>query len=112
MKFQVKVLWQAERDLDRMILWINNKSPQGAAAWLRRWDNVLDDLRKCADKCGLAPEDAGHDIEIRQIVFKTRNGLPYRALFTIRDHHVYVMHVRGPGQDLIRPDDLQLPTLE
>jgi hypothetical protein len=70
------------------------------------------ELRKRADGCGLAPEDAEHDSEIRQIVFKTRSGLPYRALFTIDGDQVHVIHVRGPGQDLIMPGNLRLPTLE
>jgi plasmid stabilization system protein ParE len=112
MKFRVKITWRAERDLDRIVLWISEKSAQGAAAWLRRWRKVLDDLRKRPDKCGLAPEGTYHDVEIRQIVFKTRSGLPYRALFTIRDDNVYILHVRGPMQDLVAPDDLQLPTDE
>jgi plasmid stabilization system protein ParE len=107
MKYHVHVLFRAERDLDEIVRWIRKRSPQGAATWLRRWDKVLDDLSKQANKCGLAPEDADHELEIRHVVFKTRQGLPYRALFTIRENQVYIMHVRGPGQDLIRPDEIE-----
>jgi plasmid stabilization system protein ParE len=109
MSYQVSLLWRAERDLDKIVAWIGTRSTQGAAAWLRRWDRVVEELRKGADKCRLAPESADHDIEIRQVIFKTRQGLPYRALFTIRDKQVYVMHVRGPGQDLLAPDEMAFP---
>ena len=33
----------------------------------------------------------------------------YRALFIIRDDVVHVIHLRGPGQDLMRSVDVQLP---
>ena len=42
-------------------------------------------------------------------MFRSRRGRDYRELDTIRDHMVFVMHVRAPGQDLVAADDLQLP---
>ena len=37
---------------------------------------------------------------------KTRRGRPYRLLFTLDDCEVRVLHVRGPGQDLVSADEL------
>jgi len=66
-------------------------------------------LSEQGDTLGIAPEDADHDETIYQIIFRTRRGLPYRALFVVRENDVYVLRVRGPGQDLVAPDDLGVP---
>jgi plasmid stabilization system protein ParE len=107
MKFDVHLLWRAERDLDRIVTWLFERSPQGAAAWHRAWKETVGILQDSADSYGLAPENEGHYLEIRQIMFRTRRGRYYRALYTIRGKDVYVMHIRGPGQDLVSPDELQ-----
>jgi hypothetical protein len=46
----------------------------------------------------LAPENEFVAREIRHIVFRTRHGRPYRALFTIVGNEVRILRVRGPGQ--------------
>jgi plasmid stabilization system protein ParE len=109
MRFDVQLLWRAERDVDHIVTWLFERSPQGAAAWHQVWKNTVKTLGSSADAHGLAPENADHALEIRQIMFRTRRGRDYRALYTIRDHMVFVMHVRAPGQDLVAADDLQLP---
>jgi len=67
-------------------------------------------LQDTADRHGLAPESAGHPFEIRQIAFRTRRGRGYRSLYTIQGNDVFVMHIRAPGQDLVSPDQLTLPS--
>ncbi len=57
----------------------------------------------------MAPEDEDHEDRIRQAIFKTRKGLPYRALFVQRPEAVYIIHVRGSGQDQLDIDELSLP---
>ena len=47
-----------------------------------------------------------HRDEIRQRIFKTRRGLPYRILFVVRGDVIYLLHVRGPGQDLMAPEEM------
>jgi len=69
----------------------------------------LEASQTSADAYGLAPECEGHSFEIRQIFFRTRKGRDNRALYTIRGKDVFVMHIRAPGQDLVSPDELQLP---
>jgi len=109
MKFNAELLWRAERDVDHILTWLTERSPKGAASWLRRWDQTFAILESSADEYGLAPENEGHPLEIRQIMFRTRKGRDYRALYTIRGNDVYVMHIRAPGQDLVPPEELQLP---
>jgi hypothetical protein len=40
---------------------------------------------------------------VRQQLFQTRKGRPYRMLFTVvvAEQTVRVLHVRGPGQDAV-----------
>jgi hypothetical protein len=41
------------------------------------------------------------------VIFKTRRGRAYRALFLIRGDVVFVLHVRGPGQRPLEPGELK-----
>lgn len=109
MNFQVILLPQAERDVAAILAWLHDRSPQGAAAWYRSWMATIESLETTAGGCGRAPEDKDHEATIRQILFKTRRGRPYRALFAIRAATVYVLHVRGSGQNVLNHDELQLP---
>jgi hypothetical protein len=88
---------------------LNERSPQGATSWLRRWDETFAILESAADEYGLAPENECLEFEVRHILFRTRKGRDYRALYTIQGTDVYIMHIRAPGQDLLPPDQLQLP---
>jgi plasmid stabilization system protein ParE len=111
MKFNAHLLWRAERDVDHILAWLNERSPTGAASWLRRWDQAFAILETSADEYGLAPENEDSPLEIRQIMFRTRKGREYRALYTIRGSDVYVMHIRAPGQDLVPPTELAAPNV-
>ena len=105
MKFHVVLTRRAKYDLDDILTWIERRSQQGAQTWARRWKKIVDQLSTGADACVLAPESAHHDTEIRQIIFKTRRGLPYRALFHIGGDLVSVITIRGPGQDFFEYDE-------
>lgn len=109
MRFRVFLTTSAKQNVRGVLRWIQERSRSGAEAWYRRWQRVLKDLGESADTYGAAPEDDDHDESIRQVVFKTRRGLPYRALFVVRGKDVFVLHVRGPGQDLMSPDEIDLP---
>jgi len=109
MSFAVQLLWRAERDVDQILAWLQQRSPQGAAAWNLAWKDTLRTLQESADTFGHAPENEDQELEVRQITFRTRSGKDYRALYTIRVNNVFVMHVRAPGQDIISPDELRLP---
>ena len=109
MSLPVTLTASAKEDIRSTLQWIAQRSRSGADAWYRRWLKVLDELGEFGESMGVAPENEDHDAIIRQVIFKTRRGLPYRALFIVRDNQVYVLHVRGPGQDLLSKGDLQLP---
>jgi mRNA-degrading endonuclease RelE of RelBE toxin-antitoxin system len=46
---------------------------------------------------------------VRESLFKTRRGLIYRILFTIRENTVIILHVRAPGQDLVAAMEIRNP---
>jgi plasmid stabilization system protein ParE len=106
MKYEVIVLPSAERDLSHIIEWIFKRSPQGAETWLARWDEVVLSLTFAPERFSLAAESSDHSVTIQQVIFRTRRGKPYRALFTVRDQTVFILHVRGFGQKLLESVDL------
>lgn len=105
--YRVHVLPEADRDFDQNYLWIAKRSREGAANWYRRLLEVLDTLKSRPMSYGLAPESAVVGRGIRQINFKTRRGRLYRLLFEVRENDVYVLHLRGPGQRLLRADQVR-----
>ena len=94
MKFQLDLTRRAERDIDSIVGWLHQRSPKGAQTWLNRLGEVLEALRGKAANCPLAPEDGLDETEIRELIFKTRRGRPYRLLFSIVEEVVVVRHVR------------------
>ena len=57
---------------------------------------------------GFVPEDKLTHLELRQLLFKTRHGLTYRAVFTMLDDDVFILRLRGPGQPPLGPDEMPL----
>ena len=108
MTYSVQLTANAQRNLRGILSYLQEHSPSGAATWYRRWLDVLDSLESAAGGCGPAVESPDHDVDLRQIIFKTRRGLPYRAIFTLRDDECLILPVRVPGQDLVSPDEMRI----
>lgn len=108
-EFQTKIMDTAKGEYAAMLDYIAARSSRGATAWADAFDQALRKLKSNPLKCPLAPESADHARELRQFLFKTRKGQTYRGIFTVEDQLVYILHLRGPGQDLIEPHELELP---
>ena len=106
MKYQVTVLAPAESDMRRIARWLADRSPDGARAWLTAYPSMLDALASRATSFALTEENGEFDFEIRQALFKTRKGKPYRAVFTIAGNEVRVLRVLGPGQAPLSDPDI------
>jgi len=102
MTYELLLVPRAESEVDRIVRYLAERSPQGAAAWCERWQEVLAELRSDPLKHGLAPESKEYSTAVRQVLFKTRRGRMYRALFTVVGRGVYIIHVRGPYQKLVQ----------
>jgi plasmid stabilization system protein ParE len=108
MGFRVVLLRRAEDEVDSILAWLVERSPQGAQSWLAALERAKTDLAENPGSFGLAPEDAFVDMEVRQVIFKTRRGRRYRAIFTIVENELRILHVRGPGQSTLGADDFAL----
>ena len=109
MRFETILMPRASREVDAILDWLRKRSLRGAENWNRRFLQVLEHLEEFADGCGLAPEEELHPEPIRHYLFKTRRGKMYRALFVFRGNVAYILSVRGPGQDILQPDEIELP---
>lgn len=108
MSFQVVVTPEADADVRRIYRWIADRSIDGARRWYREWFNAQRSLEQNPFLFGLAPESDSVTPEIRQVIFRTRKGLPYRVLFWIDEKTIYVLHVRGPGEPPVPASKLAL----
>jgi len=106
MAHHVRVLRQAERELDDIVAWIAVRSLGGAARLLAAFAKAKDELAANPFLFGLAPESEFVAVEVRNVFFKTRRGRRYRALYVIVESEVRVLHVRGPGEAVLRPLDV------
>jgi plasmid stabilization system protein ParE len=99
MKYRVVVSRQALRDVRATFSWIAQQSLPGAQRWRNAFDSAIQRLESNPLGCGRAGEaDDFVDRELRQILFKTRRGRTYRAVFVVAGNEVRVLRVRGPGQ--------------
>lgn len=105
MNFRVVVLARAEAELRLIANWLSARSPAGAIQWLEAFEAAKDTVARNPFLCELAPENEFVDIEVRQVLFKTSRGNRYRALFTVFDTEVRILHIRGPGQPLLDVDE-------
>ncbi len=96
--FRVLLSRQATNEVAEIVAWLTERSPQGAARWLDALEEAKSKLEDNPLSFPAAPESVVIGAEIRQLLFKTRRGRRYRALFIVTEHEVRVLHVRGPGQ--------------
>jgi len=106
MTFRVLVLRRAEAEVGAIAQWLAARSSEGALRWLDAFDLAKDALASNPLSGELAPEDEFVDVEVRQILFKTRHGNRYRVLYVVEVNDVRILHVRGPRQPLIPSDEL------
>jgi len=59
---------------------------------------MVDRLKPNADEGGNAPEAIDLDMNVRQVLFKTRQGRIYRVVFLLDADTASTLRVRGPGQ--------------
>lgn len=110
MNYHVRPLPRAIHDVDRILDWMANEknSLRGAARWLDVYESALAGLAKDPHKYPAAQENEEVEHDLRQILFGTKRGLTYRAVFIIENDEVFVVRVRGPGQANLQPDELGL----
>ncbi len=107
MKYQLRILKRAEADAHKIYEWIEERSPQGAQRWFIAFETAANKLLDNPFLWSLAPENELVDYEVRQFIFKTKRGQMYRAIYTVIEDEIRILHVRGSRQDLM--NDLEAP---
>jgi len=102
------MLPRAQDDFETMFSYIWKRSPEGANNWRQAFELATKRLKTNPQSCGLAPEDKQFDFELRQLLFKTRYGRTYRAVFRVDEPRVSILRLCGPGQAPLRPDEIPL----
>lgn len=108
MKLQVRVSIQAQSDVEAILAWLVERSPQGAARWFEKYLEMLQLLPERAINCPQAPEATVVGRDLRQTLFKTRRGNTYRSVFLLEAEFIQLLAVRGSGQDLATSAELGL----
>lgn len=81
--YRVRILEIATRDLDRIIGWVAEQSPDGAARLLAAFERLLRVLESSPESFSPSPESEATGYPLRQGFFRTRRGNTHRAVFMI-----------------------------
>jgi plasmid stabilization system protein ParE len=109
MTYATVILARARDDVQRIYDWIAERSVEGAERWFASFEEAILQLNTNPFLAPVAPEDEFVVPEIRQLLFRTRHGRTYRALFTVLGNQVRVLRVRGPGEPPLAPKELTAP---
>jgi len=109
MTFHVRISGRAECDVDTIFDWLAQRSKDGAIRWYEAYFSSLRLLPSLAPGSAKAPEAEQFGIDLRQIFFKTRKGRTYRSLIVFEGNVIHLVGVRGPGQNVAKIEDLDLP---
>ena len=92
--------------IERAVDAVSRHAPETAERWFDGFVAALETLATNAAMYALAPESEMCSVEIRQMIYRTRNRRANRALYTIRESAVYILAIRRPGQDLLTADEV------
>ncbi len=106
MKYKLVIVEPAEFDVDEIYRYIVKRSPRGASSWYPAFVSCTERIVRQPLACSTAPENGNFSFELRQAIFKTRYGDPYRCLFTVVDDEVRLLRVRGRGQPPVGAADI------
>jgi plasmid stabilization system protein ParE len=105
MSHRVVMTDNAKANLRSYYLHAAQHAPVTAARWLGRFEAALATLADNPERCAIAPENDAVDEEIRQLLFGKRYSV-FRALFTIAEGEVRVLHIRRAVMDRAGPEEL------
>ena len=98
--FRVRIELEAKANLQTHYRNLRERNPgsEYPVHWYYGIRDAIRDLSTSAKECGLAYEDRLFAETIRQRLYGS-----YKILFTIRNDHVHVLHIRHQAQD---PDEM------
>jgi len=106
MSHQVRILARAQEDFEALVAWISERSPQGAERWVASFEVALSKLENNPFIQPMASESKELGEEVRNVMFRTKAGRTYRALFVVVGDEVRILRVRGSGQPPVTREDI------
>lgn len=103
MSYEVRVLARARQDLDAIVAYIAERSPEGAARLVASFEDALARLETNPYTAAVAAESVDLGEEVRHFMFRTPAGRMHRALFIIVGEEVRGSACGGPGSDRSGP---------
>lgn len=103
---RLNIFPRAEQDAQKIFDWIAERSPQGANHWFAAFQVATRKVLENPLSYALAPENELLQCDLRQFLFKTRQGNVYRGLFTVADDEIRILRIRGPGQPPLSRDEI------
>jgi plasmid stabilization system protein ParE len=94
MAYRIHINEDAETEIEQIMLYIAQDSPQGAVQWLDELMDIVNALDLFPNRCPLAPESDSCGGEIRQQLHGS-----YRILFKIIGRTVHILHVRHGARE-------------
>jgi plasmid stabilization system protein ParE len=98
MTHPVVITQKAKDDLRHYFAIAAEHAPETAARWLNRFEVALQSLCENPTRCSLAPENDLVAPTIYQLLYGKRTAR-FRALYTIQDDDVIVLHIRRGAMD-------------
>ncbi len=95
--YRVIIQPAAATEIEQSYLRIAAEAPETAARWYNGLLDAIESLSAHPRRCALAPENAAFEYEIRHLLYG-RKGRRYRALLTVVDDAVHVLHFRHWAQ--------------
>ena len=95
-EYRVEYSRRADRDASEILDWLGNRSRTGASRWLDALDQMVVRLRETPLSSPRAEEADAFSEPVRQILFRTKRGNTYRALYVVRDQQVTILTVLEP----------------
>ena len=101
MTYRVKLMPQAEADIERIYRWVVSETPLRGSEWFNGLVEAIGTLSHNPERSAPAPESPLFEEPIRQLVYGKRSGR-YRVLFRVRGETVEVLHVRHGARRRVR----------
>ncbi len=101
MSFRIRYTATAEADLERQLLWLKERSPQGAETWVNGIIQAVESLRENPGSQALALEGQRFGREIYQLLHGKRPRGKYRILYVIEGQEVLILTIRHGMRQLL-----------
>src|SRR6266852_7282190 len=102
----LRIVERARSDVDHIFNWLVHRSIQGAISWYLVFLQTVEKIVESPESFSEAPESHPLRRPLRHALFKTRRCRVYRIVFEVSETDIFILRVRGPGQNRLRPRDL------